>query len=150
VNRAITGDTSKFSVHLNALKLNHARKFTNYEIKMKFITISIMLLTFSSISFSDVTRGTKEVLLDNDTVEVVRVTYPVGSESGMHTHIYPNRIVYFVKGGKLELIPEDKSQQRKVIDVLDGKTLFLPATTHNVKNIGNTEIIIVESEIKNS
>lgn len=115
---------------------------------MKFITLFILLLTFSFSSCADTKQGTREVLLDNDAVEVVRLTYPVGSESGMHTHLHPNRVVYFVKGGKLELIPEDEQQQSKVMDVPDGKTLYLPSTTHNVKNIGNTEIIIIETEIK--
>ena len=92
--------------------------------------------------------GQREVLLDNDIVEVVRLTYPVGTESGIHTHTHPNRAVYFVKGGKLELVPEDTQKKSKVINVPDGKSLFLPATTHNVRNIGDTEVIIIETEIK--
>lgn len=117
---------------------------------MKLIIIPIILLLFSTTSIADEKRGKREVLLDNSSVEVVRLTYPVGTESGMHTHIHPNRVVYFVKGGKLALMPEDKKHQVKVINVADGQTLFLPATTHNVKNIGLTEIIIVETEIKSS
>ncbi|MCP3674728.1 MAG: hypothetical protein GY829_09725 [Gammaproteobacteria bacterium] len=110
--------------------------------------IMIILLASSGISFADTKLGTREVVLNNEQVEVVRLTYPVGSESGMHTHIHPNRVVYFVKGGKLELIPEDKNKSSKVLDAKDGQTLFLPETTHNVKNIGDTKIVIVETEIK--
>ncbi|NQZ22692.1 MAG: hypothetical protein HRT53_11610 [Colwellia sp.] len=117
---------------------------------MKLIIIPIILLFFSITSLADDKRGKREVLLDNSSVEVVRLTYPVGAESGMHTHKHPNRVVYFVKGGKLALIPEDKKHQSTVINVADGQTLFLPATTHNVKNIGHTKIIIVETEIKSS
>lgn len=117
---------------------------------MKLIIISITLLIFSTISIADEKREKREVLLDNTTVEVVRLTYPVGAESGMHTHRHPNRVVYFVKGGILKLIPEDKQQEPRVINVSDGQTIFLPSTTHNVKNIGNTEIVIVETEIKSS
>lgn len=117
---------------------------------MKFIFIAILLLVFSSISLANDKQGKREVLLDNADVEVVRLTYPVGTESGMHTHIHPNRVVYFVKGGTLELIPKNKKQKPKVLNVSDGKTLYLPATTHNVKNIGNTEIVIVETEIKSN
>jgi mannose-6-phosphate isomerase-like protein (cupin superfamily) len=117
---------------------------------MKFILIPIFLLVYSTTSLADEKHGKREVLLDNSDVEVVRLTYPVGTESGMHTHIYPNRVVYFVKGGILELIPKDMSQKPTILNVSDGKTLFLPTTTHNVKNIGNTEIVIVETEIKNS
>jgi len=115
---------------------------------MKFIFIAIFLLGFSAISLADDQIGKREVLLDNADVEVVRLTYPVGAGSGMHTHIHPNRVVYFVKGGILELIPKDKNKKSKVINVSDGKTLYLPTTTHNVKNIGRTEIVIVETEIK--
>ncbi len=115
---------------------------------MKFIFIPIFLLGFSTLSLADDKGGKREVLLDNADVEVVRLTYPAGAESGMHTHIHPNRVVYFVKGGILELVPKDKNQKSKVINVSDGKTLYLPTTTHNVKNIGNTVIVIVETEIK--
>jgi oxalate decarboxylase/phosphoglucose isomerase-like protein (cupin superfamily) len=114
---------------------------------MKLI-IAVIFLIFSTTSIANEKRGKKEVLLDNSSVEVVRLTYPVGTESGMHTHKYPNRVVYFVKGGILELIPESKHSQSKVLNVSDGQTIFLPATTHNVKNIGHTEIIIVETELK--
>lgn len=117
---------------------------------MKFIFIPILLLVFSTSSLADEKRVKREVLLDNSDVEVVRLTYPAGAESGMHTHIHPNRVVYFVKGGMIELVSKDKSQKPKIITVSDGKTLFVPASTHNVKNIGNTEIIIVETEIKSS
>jgi mannose-6-phosphate isomerase-like protein (cupin superfamily) len=115
---------------------------------MKFIILPVILLVLSTIIYADEKQGEKEVLLDNVSVEVVRLTYPVGAESGMHTHKHPNRVVYFVKGGILELVPADKQQQPKIINVSDGQTLFLPATTHNVKNIGKTKVIIVETEIK--
>jgi len=132
------------SVAVYYLEIYHSRGY------MKNIYIPILLLCFSTTSLADEKRGKREVLLDNPDVEVVRLTYPVGTESGMHTHIHPNRVVYFVKGGTLELIPKDKQQKSKVINVSDGETLFLPTTTHNVKNIGNTEVVIVETEIKSS
>lgn len=103
---------------------------------------------FSAASLAGEKLGKREVLLDNSDVEIVRLTYPVGTESGMHTHRYPNRVAYFVKGGVLELVPKGTGQKSKIINVSDGKTLFLPATTHNVKNIGKTEVIIIETEIK--
>ncbi len=118
------------------------------EVQMKLLTATIGLIAFSSLGHADGRPGTREVLLDNQFVEVVRLTYPVGSESGMHTHEHPNRVAYFVKGGKVELIPGDKQEPHRVVEVADGKSLFLPATTHNVKNIGDTEIVIIETEIK--
>jgi len=120
----------------------------NHEVQMKSVTTAAILFAFSLPALADVTLGTKEVLLDNQTVEIVRLTYPAGSESGMHTHEHPNRAAYFVKGGMVELIPGDDQKPHQVLEVPDGKALFLPATTHNVKNIGDTEIVIIETEIK--
>jgi len=117
---------------------------------MKFIIIPIILIVTSAITHADVIHGKKEVLLDNATVEVVRLIYPVGTESGMHTHKHPNRVVYFIKGGVLELVSQNEDQPPKIINASDVQTLFLPTTTHNVRNIGNTEIIIIETEIKNA
>tara|TARA_R110000737_G_C14562415_1_gene482520 strand:+ start:586 stop:1005 length:420 start_codon:yes stop_codon:yes gene_type:complete len=94
------------------------------------------------------TQPKREIVLENEQVQVVRLTYPIGTESGMHSHTFANRVVYFVKGGKLSLIPQDTSQASKTLVATDGQTLFLPATTHNVRNIGNTEVVIVETELK--
>lgn len=113
---------------------------------MKYILLTLLLFSTSCLSADK--HGKREVLIDNVDVEVVRLTYPVGTESGMHTHSHPNRVVYFVKGGVLELEPKDSKKPSKILKVTNGKTLYLPAMTHNVKNIGTTEIIIVETEIK--
>ncbi len=115
---------------------------------MNRITLSFILLLFSSFGFAEALTGKVEVLLDNEFVQVVRLTYPVGTESGQHTHIHPNRVVYAVKGGTLEIIPADEGEPRNRVDVPDGAALFVPASTHNVRNAGNTEIVLVETEIK--
>lgn len=117
---------------------------------MKFITGSlfVLLLSLSSFSIAETKKGIKEVILDNDSVEVVRLTYPAGTESGMHQHQHPNRVVYVVKGGKLQLISADPHAAPKILEILAGKALFLPATKHNVKNIGASEIVLIETEIK--
>jgi mannose-6-phosphate isomerase-like protein (cupin superfamily) len=46
------------------------------------------------------------------------------------------------------LVPADSRQPSQVLEVADGQALFLPATTHNVRNIGATEVVIIETEIK--
>ncbi len=108
----------------------------------------IMLLASPGLIFADVKLGKREVLIDNEKVEVIRLTYPAGTESGMHTHIHPHRVVYVIQAGILELIPEDKNESPVVLNITEGQTLYLPATTHNVKNIGDTTVVIVETEIK--
>ena len=102
------------------------------------------------VSFVTTAQESREVILDNSRVEVVRLVYPANTESGMHTHHHPYRTVYFVKGGKLELVPADKSQPSTILEVPDGKILYLPATTHNVRNIGNNTVIIIENELKDN
>jgi len=115
---------------------------------MRNTVVCILLSLFSSCCLAEAATGTREVLLDNEQVEVVRLTYPAGTESGMHSHRYPNRVAYVVKGGTLELVPEDPAKRPEVLTVPDGKVLFLPAATHNVKNVGTTEVVLVETELK--
>lgn len=115
---------------------------------MKRIAILVLFGFCSSFVHAEAKLGSREVLLDNDEVQVVRLTYPPGTESGMHTHDFSHRAVYFVKGGKLQLISDNDDSQRHVINIPDGKAFFMPKVTHNVINIGNTEVIIIETEIK--
>ena len=114
-------------------------------------TSAVIPLLFLSISLpasADPLLATREQLLNNDKVEVVRATYAPGAESGMHTHAYPTRVAYFVKGGTLALTSEDETQPPKILTVDDGKVLYLPGATHNVKNVGASEVILVETELK--
>ncbi|GAA3919609.1 hypothetical protein GCM10022277_13830 [Litoribacillus peritrichatus] len=97
---------------------------------------------------ADIVYGDKEVLINNDTVEVVRLTYPAGSQSGMHTHQYPHRVVYVAQGGVIELKPSQPDKSSKVLNLKTGQALYLPATTHNVINVGESEVVLVETEIK--
>ena len=115
---------------------------------MRLIAGVLILTVFSSLCSADAPRATREVLLDNQAVEVVRLTYPVGTESGMHSHAYPNRVAYVVKGGTLELIPGDGAEPSRSIELVAGQAMFLPAATHNVRNAGDSEIVIIETEIK--
>jgi len=113
---------------------------------LQWFVVSIFL--FVPLSFAQGDIGEREVILDNDSVQVVRLTYPMGTQSGMHKHKFPHRAVYFVKGGRLSLVANDAAKSERIIEVADGQALFLPATTHNVKNIGQTEIVIIETELK--
>ena len=115
---------------------------------MKRIVVIFLLIAGSPASFADAHSGTREVLLDNAAVEVVRLTYPAGSESGMHTHEYPYRVAYVVTGGELEMVPGAPEQPRQRLEVTDGQAIYLPATTHNVRNVGETDVVIIETEIK--
>jgi mannose-6-phosphate isomerase-like protein (cupin superfamily) len=114
--------------------------------KPLFYLLFSLMIPLSGLADSN--QASREVLLDNDAVQVVRLTYPPGTESGMHGHDFPHRVVYFIRGGTLELVPEDPQEASQVLIVADGESVFLPAVTHNVRNIGKEEIVIVETEIK--
>jgi len=105
-------------------------------------------MIISTLSLADPKPATSEVLLDNQAVQILRLTYPAGTESGMHTHKFPNRVVYFVRGGTMELVPADGQGKSQVLKVADGEAVYTPAVTHNVKNIGDSEVVIIETEIK--
>ena len=112
-------------------------------------SLIVVLLMLSNLCyFAKAAESSREVLLDNASVEVIRLTYPPGTESGMHTHVHPHRVVYVVTGGKLEMIPADKNKPSQVVKAKTGSTMFVPANTHNVKNIGTTEVVLIETELK--
>lgn len=115
-------------------------------LKLLIVTSLVCMLTMA-IDAKPL-EGNREVLLDNEHVEVIRLTYPPGSESGMHSHEHPHRVVYVVSGGKIELIPEDSNMPSQFITAKTGMTMFVPGNTHNVKNIGKTEVVLIETELK--
>lgn len=90
----------------------------------------------------------QEVLLDNERVLMVRNTFPPGTESGPHQHAFPVRTVYVIAGGELLLQALDTEQPDRTITVATGSALMLPAQSHNIKNVGQTTVILVETELK--
>ncbi len=115
---------------------------------MKLVVTALVVTALSFPCRADEPRSAREVLLDNEAVEVVRLTYPPGSESGMHSHDYPHRVAYVVKGGRLEMVPADGDEPPQSVELVEGQAVFLPAATHNIRNVGKTEVVIIETEIK--
>lgn len=118
---------------------------------------TLMLIIFSIFTINamandtlelNLSKGKKEILIDNDKVQMVRLTYPAGSQSGFHTHEFPHRTVYVISAGKLALISENTEWPAKIIDLKVGQALYLPSVTHNIKNVGSTEIVLIETEVK--
>lgn len=91
------------------------------------------------------------VRLENATVEVIEMLYPPGSESALHTHAHPCRIIYAFTAGELELVSAEGQSQR--IGLQPGQTVFRMLDgpeTHTVHNIGATAIRILEVELKDA
>lgn len=117
---------------------------------MRLATLELILIVLLTSLFfaAHAAQATKTILLDNDKVQLVKVSYPPGTESGMHSHIYPSRVVYVVQGGAVELQPDNADKPSRTLTLETGSTLYLPAQTHNVINRGATEVILLETELK--
>jgi len=48
----------------------------------------------------------------------------------------------------LQLTSSNKNEPVKVVNAEDGMILYLAGSSHNVKNIGDSEIIMIETELK--
>ena len=85
-----------------------------------------------------------EVRLENEHVKVVENLYEPGEESPLHTHASP-RVVYVLDGGELEL-ESDGAINRVTLE--PGQTVWRPAETHVVRNVGRTSVRVLETEVK--
>ncbi len=81
---------------------------------------------------------------DNERVRVFDVTFKKGAEVAMHAH--PDHVAYVITGGKLEFTLADGSKQ--VIESKAGETFFVPAQSHSARNLGNSTIHVVVTELK--
>ena len=91
----------------------------------------------------------KTILLENDSVQVVKVRYAPGAASPLHTHKFPGRTIYVLQGGELELLPGGDASKAKRISIESGMTIWRPAETHIVRNVGTSETLVLEIEVKN-
>ena len=86
-----------------------------------------------------------EVIFENDTIRVLKVTVPPGGTVGMHRN--PENINYILKPGTLRLI--DPSGSVVDVQLLEGQVIPAPKGSHAVENIGDTEVQTVCIELKN-
>ena len=86
-----------------------------------------------------------EVLLENEAVKVMKVTFAPGQEDNMHDH-YPFTF-HLLDGGKAQVtMPDGKVNERSIPD---GAVLHSDKMVrHQVKNIGETDIKVLLAEYK--
>jgi beta-alanine degradation protein BauB len=84
-----------------------------------------------------------KLLNENDKARVFKVTFKSGETAKMHHH--PDHLAYVLKGGKLQLTSEGKTDE---IDVKEGTVIFLKEQDHEAKNIGNSTVDLVVVELK--
>ena len=82
-------------------------------------------------------------LNENERVRVLEVYFKPRDVAKMHYH--PEHVVYVLKGGKLRLTSEGKTQD---MDLKEGSVLFLNAQNHEASNVGNSDIDLIVFELK--
>jgi quercetin dioxygenase-like cupin family protein len=75
-------------------------------------------------------------------IRVLIATYQPGQSSAMHSH--PDAAVYSISGGTALFTQKDGT--KRTSDLKTGTTMFTPADTHTVKNVGKTtmKVLLVE------
>jgi quercetin dioxygenase-like cupin family protein len=122
---------------------------------MTRLIISSLLLLIVSCSGSkeklllpeEVSPDVYKVLLDNDDVKVLEVTFEPGQSDNMHDH-YPVTF-YLLQGGKAQVsLPDGTVNEREIPTGFTGH--HTEKVRHQVKNIGDNTIKILLVERKNT
>lgn len=86
----------------------------------------------------------KKVILENDQVRVLQVEIAPMDSVPWHSH--PDHIVYALTDGKLEIT--DKGKAPMVAEFKAGDAMYMVATTHMAKNIGDATVKLIVTELK--
>ncbi|TKC61367.1 cupin domain-containing protein [Pedobacter hiemivivus] len=86
----------------------------------------------------------KKVLLENEKVRVMQIEIAPGEVVPWHSH--PDHVIYALTDGKLEITEKDKAAT--VAEIKAGEAMFMPAVTHTGKNIGETTLKLIVTELK--
>lgn len=87
-----------------------------------------------------------QVLLENDQVLVLKMVLKPNQADALHRH--QDETVYFEKGGKLRIVTG--AGKPLEVEVPDGHVMWHSAWSHQVTNIGNTDVVAVIVESKGS
>jgi beta-alanine degradation protein BauB len=83
-------------------------------------------------------------LLENASVRVLKIDYPVGGKSTMHQH--PDSIVIPLSDAKVKFtMPDGKSED---VELTSESAMYSPAGTHNPANIGTGRVSALLVEFK--
>jgi quercetin dioxygenase-like cupin family protein len=90
-----------------------------------------------------VAKNAYKFIMENDRVRVLQVQLKAGDKAAMHQH--PDHVVYVLKGGKAKMTSSGKTD---VSDMNTGQAMFLKAQSHEVENVGKTDLDILVVELK--
>jgi quercetin dioxygenase-like cupin family protein len=119
--------------------------------RYSFWIILAAMLVMPALPASSAGQGgfERRILFENASVQVLRLNYPPGAASPLHTHKFPGRTIYVLQGGTMELWPGGDPGKARTITVKAGSVGWRPSETHIVRNTGGTTVSVVEVEIKN-
>lgn len=83
-----------------------------------------------------------KLVQDSLNMRIVTVDYKPGTESALHSH--PDLAMYVISPSKVEFTEKDGA--KRVMSLDKGISVIVPADTHSVKNVGNTnaKVLLVE------
>jgi beta-alanine degradation protein BauB len=76
-----------------------------------------------------------KVLFENEEVKVIEMSLKVGEKDEEHSH--KTECVYFISGGKVKVTVGGESQE---LEIPDGHVMWHEPWTHQVENIGSTDV----------
>ena len=85
-----------------------------------------------------------KLLVENDRGRLLEMTVKAGEKDEVHSH--PSEMVYFISGGKARVhLPDGESMEA---EFPDGGVMDHEEWTHQVENIGDTDIHAIIFELK--
>lgn len=115
---------------------------------MKFLCLGVLLFLSASLRAQDPVKVApeivKKVFVDNDQVRVMEIEFPAGYTEPWHSH--PNYVGYALTDGTLEIT--EKGKQPVVVQIKANDVMYGSAVTHSAKNIGNSPLKMMLTEIK--
>ena len=90
-------------------------------------------------------KATRVTVEDNDRVRITEWRFAPGAETGWHQHALDYVIVYRTAAKHLV----ETLEGGVAVEVKEGHSYFRKAgVEHNVVNVGDNEVVLVETEIK--
>lgn len=115
---------------------------------MMSVFLFTLLMTVHTAMAQDVKRPwpgvTKKVLLDNEHVNIAKVTFAPGAVADWHSH--PQYTAYAVTDVKMQV--EMKDKKTSVVDLKAGQAIWSPAVKHKTSNVGKKAFTVIVTEIK--
>jgi len=114
---------------------------------LSVLTLTIFM-TVQSVNAQEATTPwpgvTKKILLDNEHVNIAKVTFAPGAVADWHSH--PQYTVYAITDVKMQV--EEKDKKTVVMDLKAGQAGWSPAVTHKTSNVGKTPFTVIVTEMK--